>query len=90
MDRRAPGEIEKKKREREMGKLSQYEKLTRLVGYSIADRMCLTPRQPPPESEWEVEFTELFGTDWRGTLFSPEWREFLLKEGQVEEVRASA
>ena len=65
-----------------MGKLTQYEKLTRLVGKGIADGMCLTPLQPPPESEWEVEFIELFGPDWRGTLFSPEWREFLLKEGE--------
>ena len=69
-----------------MGKLTQYEKLTRLVGKGIADEMCLTPLQPPPESEWEVEFTELFGPDWRDTLFSPEWREFLLQEGEVKEV----
>ena len=69
-----------------MGKLTQYEKLTRLVGKGLADEMCLTPLQPPPESEWEAEFTELFGPDWRGTLFSPEWREFLLKEGEVKEV----
>ena len=69
-----------------MGKLTQYEKLTRLVGKGIADEMCLTPLQPPPESEWEVEFTELFGPDWRDTLFSLEWREFLLQEGEVKEV----
>ena len=78
--------LKKKKGEREMGKLTQYEKLTRLVGKGLADEMCLTPLQPPPESEWEAEFTELFGPDWRGTLFSPEWREFLLKEGEVKEV----
>ena len=69
-----------------MGTLTQYEKLTRLVGKTFVDGMCPTPLQPPPESEWEVEFTDLFGPDWRATLFSPEWREFLLKEGQVEEV----